>query len=631
MANFYLDISAVGNEYQAYADTVTTWGVPQDGNGKAGPGHSAAVAIAVIDCTSAQGDGAQTVSILGVTVNNASAGSGTTLAASLVTSINGTATATIATYCQALLPLNKLIFARQNPGAMGQVQVMMRIAGTDWNAIAPTHAGFTTGPTITAFAGGENGPFSYLINTGVAFGKAILGWGVFGAKMGGTVEPSGNDWINVRTSRSAVNLSVSYVGSGGAVYMCGGAVSHRLLFDNGTVWSGDNGQLTLSLTNTSGGSGLPLLCSPNGYAASIHLVSKSPTDYNFRLLVKTTSTQPVSLTTAFSSNNYYFEGVVFEEDAATTPAGYSAYVSHQNTLVTQTRCKYIQKGSRVLANLTSNGSQRWQFVNCIFEYFGLASNVSGIITIVPSISASIEFIGCNFYDRNGVYSVVNPLGVVISSVNTYRVTFDSCTGITDASSSAPAAFWDGDRQLTWENFGPSRDWRIESGCWLAEWRDGQNFATLGALLPRSNTPWSIKVLLRNVGVNIYRQRIARLLGVHLDSTATRTISVKFLAQRLFNVSELGLFVSYLDENSIVRFETTLTSIVENIEGTAANVETSPSDSWTLNGQSGYVAYKLPLTTTYPVKTNSDFNVHVLWTGALVTDQTLFINPEICIV
>ena len=86
MADFYCDISAIGNEYQAYADTPTTWGVPQDGNGKAGPGHSAAVAIATIDCTSAAGDGAQTLSILGVSVSNTSTGSGATLAASLVTS-----------------------------------------------------------------------------------------------------------------------------------------------------------------------------------------------------------------------------------------------------------------------------------------------------------------------------------------------------------------------------------------------------------------------------------------------------------------------------------------------------------------------------------------------------------------
>ena len=59
MARHYLDTSAPGNEYQAYAANMTIGGnsndypLPMDGNGKAGPGHSAAVARALIDCTSA--------------------------------------------------------------------------------------------------------------------------------------------------------------------------------------------------------------------------------------------------------------------------------------------------------------------------------------------------------------------------------------------------------------------------------------------------------------------------------------------------------------------------------------------------------------------------------------------------
>jgi len=634
MADFYLDISAVGNEYQVYSDTPTTWGVPQDGNGKAGPGHSAAVAIAVLDCTSAVGDGAQTLSILGVTVSDTSAGSGATLAASLVTSINATATATTATYSQALLPLNKLIFARQNPGALAQVQIMLRIAGTDWNTLAPTHAGFTTGPTITAFAGGVNGPFGYLVNPTTVFGKTLQNYGVFSSiKAAATTDPVVTDWINVRTRRSGVDLSVLLTVAGTATYMCpGGNVGHRLLFDNGTVWAGDNGQLTLAITNTSGGSGAMIVCAPNGSSGSIYLVSRGLDAYNFRILVKATSTQPVSFATAMSSQTQYLEGVLVEEDPLTgANTGFSVYMSHATILFTQVRCKYILKGSRNIANVAANGQIKWQFRDCIFEYFGLIANATNLLSVSPANAASIEFISCDFYDRNGVFSIVNPLGSVSASVNGYKVIFDSCTGITDVASSAPAAFWDGDRQLTWENFGPYRDWRIETGCWLAEWRNGQNFATLSALLPRTGTPWSIKTLLRNTSFNYYTHKIARFLGVHLSSTAVRSLEVKFLAQRVFNYSELGLSVGYVDENDIVRFENNLAGILANIENTAADVSESPSDSWALNGQTGYTAYKLSITTQHPVKTNTDINVYVLWTGSLVSDQALFINPEINIV
>lgn len=630
MADFYLDISAVGNEYQAYADTPATWGVPQDGNGKAGPGHAAAVAIATIDCTSAVGDGAQTLSILGVSVSNASAGSGATLAESLVTSINGTTTATTATYCQALLPLNKLVFARQKPDELAKVQVMMRIAGADWNGMDSTHAGFTTGPTISAFTGGADGPFAYLISPSNVFGKTAPAYGVLSAvKCPGTSEPGGSDWINTRTRRGGVDLSVDYVtASGGVISTVPGGGFRKLLFDDGTVWAGDNGQLTLALTNNSSGSGLAFSGSPNGTSGRYFLVGKSKTNYNFRLYVKTKYTPKVNISSSFSDQVFYFENVLIEEDPYTNAnGGFEGYVVYATCIINYTRCKFLLKGSRILATIAANGQIKWQFLYCEVAYFGLTANATGLVSITPGNGASIDFIACRFYDTNGVYSVVNPLGSVASSSASYRLTFDSCTGITDVSSNSPARFWDGDRQLTWENFGPYRDWRIETGCWLAEWRNGQNFATLSALLPRSNTPWSIKTLLRNVGEKTFTHKIARLFGVHLDSTAARTVEVKFLAQRQFTSVELGLLVMYVDENDVVRYQSTLDGMLDSMNGTGANIQTS-ADIWTLNGQSGYAAYKLSLITAYPVKTNTDISGYVLWNGTLASDQTLFINPEL---
>lgn len=138
MAEFYLDVSAVGNQYQTYADTPTTWGVPQDGNGKAATGG--AVAIATIDCNGATASGTGTVGVLGVTVSSTLNASGAALATAIVTAINASATAVGASFSAALQPLNRLVFARVNPGVSTEVQIMLRIAGTDWNGIAPTRA-----------------------------------------------------------------------------------------------------------------------------------------------------------------------------------------------------------------------------------------------------------------------------------------------------------------------------------------------------------------------------------------------------------------------------------------------------------------------------------------------------------
>ena len=95
MTDFFCDVSAIGNEYQAYNDT-PTWGagstdkpLPQDGNGLAGPGHSASVAIAVINCTSASASGAGQLFVMGQSISATLTGSGSTLASSIVTAING--------------------------------------------------------------------------------------------------------------------------------------------------------------------------------------------------------------------------------------------------------------------------------------------------------------------------------------------------------------------------------------------------------------------------------------------------------------------------------------------------------------------------------------------------------------
>lgn len=94
MAEFYLDVSAVGNEYQAYADTPTTWGVPQDGNGKAATGGT--VAIATIDCNGASASGTGTVGVLGVTVSSTLNASGAALATGTITRAKGISIALVA-------------------------------------------------------------------------------------------------------------------------------------------------------------------------------------------------------------------------------------------------------------------------------------------------------------------------------------------------------------------------------------------------------------------------------------------------------------------------------------------------------------------------------------------------------
>src|SRR5574337_306277 len=99
MMDYYCDISAVGNEYQSYNNT-PTWGalatakpLPMDGTGLAGPGHSAAVAIAEIKINALPADG-NTLTIAGAVLTaktTAAAKNQWTLGASIATCVTNLA------------------------------------------------------------------------------------------------------------------------------------------------------------------------------------------------------------------------------------------------------------------------------------------------------------------------------------------------------------------------------------------------------------------------------------------------------------------------------------------------------------------------------------------------------------
>lgn len=627
MAEFFLDVSAIGNEYQAYADTPTTWGVPQDGNGKAGPGHAAAVAVATIDCNGATASGTGTVGVLGVTVSSTLNASGAALATAIVAAINASATATTATYSAALLPLNRLVFARVNPVLSTEVQIMLRIAGTDWNGMTPTRANITGGG-VTAFAGGANGPFGYIMFAGTIFGKATGNYGVKSSTQSSGVTDPGlaNDLIHVRTRRGGVDLTAYVRATGNSNFTLFASPSGRhrhLRADNGVVWPGDTGVFTLNLSRD------------NAYTTGVHTLRTSNGNtsidgngHRFRFYMENAN-QGASVggvrIEAGGTWRIYTE-VLFEEGAPSINEGFN--FSHNAGGGSQShciRCKFIAKGPRTLVSVQGD-SVSYSYIDCEFEYFGLTSNVSNIVGIAStSGNINVEFTACRFYDRNGLYSVTSPVAAGMNGQKAVRVVFDSCTGVTDVASGAANGTGESLRQLLWENFGPLRDWRIEAPAYVAEWRANQNFPTLSSTLP-TGQPWSIRLLLRNSNVWGMVQRCVKLPGAYRDVTAPRTVTLELLAPSAMSRGSLGLLFAYVDENDIVRYQSTLLSRSA-IQLSPTPVEVS-SANWTLNGQSGVSPYKLSLTTQYPVKQNTEFVSWVLFTGELASDTTVYLNGEV---
>lgn len=627
MAEFYLDVSAVGNEYQVYADTPTTWGVPQDGNGKAGPGHSAAVAVATLDCNGATASGTGTVGVLGVTVSSTLNASGAALATAIVTAINASATATTATYSAALLPLNRLVFARVNPGVSTEVQIMLRIAGTDWNGMAPTRANITGGG-VTAFAGGADGPFAYLGRQDITlFGKAILGYGLMTAlKVASVAEPGFDDIIHTRTQRSGVNLTVAWQTSGNTAqtyYMAPASGSRHFRADDGTLWTGDAGVFTVDVSRVSGYTTGSNSIRINGVSVMI-----DGNGYRWRWLTNAvhTGTSVGDFRIETGGAQRLFHQVLFEEGPDHVGAGFlfthNVNGNSQNTCI---ECKFVAKASRLLAQVQGN-SVRYTFVKCTFEYFGLTGAVNNFVSIAgTSNDVLIEFTGCKFFDRNGVYTVNAPVVTGMNGQTAVRIVFDGCTGITDVASGAPGVLADSNRQLLWENFGPSRDWRLESGVWLAEWRYGQNFPTLTSQLPGGQL-WSTKLLLRNMGTWGVVQKVMKLPGMYRDTSSVKTFTLEFLAQQAFSRSQLGLVLAYIDTDDVVRYEDTLLS--RGVHMSAPVSCSTSSKIWALNGQTGYSPYKLEVTTEYPIKQGTEYLAWVTFTGPLVSDQTVYLNGEL---
>ena len=623
MADFYCDISAIGNEYEAYADTPTTWGMPQDGNGLAGPGHSAAVAIWTIDCTSAQGDGAQTLSILGVSVSNASSGSGATLAASLVTSINGTSTATTATYCQLLLPLNRLIFARQNPDELAKVQVMMRIAGADWNSDTPTHAGFTTGPSISLTQSGVDGPFAYINYGSTVFGKSASTYGVFNVASPAKYALTYSDNILVRTKRSGTNISLTC-----NTNFVVPASGRTFIFDDGTTWTGDDGTLTITTSAS-------LFGVQNGARCSLIARKK------YGLTVLLTSAGMVRITHYDGSygGTSLWQNVYAE---TTNASGYFRMNPDGNSSRAILVGCYLKQNKTGVFSVLSGGSMDFALIDTICEWAGVSSNEPGLFSFASAATAFasvLMLVGCSFIVGGGNYN----LALIYSNASlktaapTLRVYVENCTGL----SSAAIGFTSG--HVGTQAFYPitsnlvTRDvWsgslRSESAASTSDWlsENASSYPTLGTI-SRYGVPMGYRFSwegARLPWVQYLPLEVCTLTSMYRDTSAVKACRVEMLvpSAEIPTKGQLGLMVSYTDS---LGFKRTETNFVEGLLNTTPLDNGVGTGSWTLNGVTGVSSKKLSITTANAVKANTDVCLKIFMMGVAPSGtHSIYLSPEI---
>lgn len=678
MSDFFLDISALGSEYQAYAAT-PTWGalstdkpLPMDGNGKAGPGHAAAVAIAEFQITVLPADG-NTLAIAGATLTaktTAAAKNQWTISGSIATCITnlvallntfGTGTAqcdaAVSTSAsQIALAVPYFQFARVKPGTTDTIQLATRIAGANLNhatnsAVAIASAGWGTPPSITQFAGGADGPFAYLWNTvGAVFGKtggdnANPAYGVACALPGGPTNPTFNDPIFTRCARSGSGLNLTHNNTSGAaansVFNLGvlSTVQRTIIFDSdGTTWSGDAGQFYLSVvcTNVASGYHFQLTCTN-----SFRLIAKSAD--GFRIRQKGTGSsgftgfQIVRNNSAVAGAQFVFERVYLEEDpdSTNTGQGITIFPVNANCHISMTECHLYCKASRALFQGGAGGlggSLDAVWSNCLIEF---AQSVSGLVNLGTFYGyTSIRLRGCTFVDRNNIANpVVTSLCTGTHPTNTtsyYQIEVDQCTGVApfvDGQVAVPYAT----HRTTWSKQGPDKEFRIVTGREIVEWIAGANIPTLDCLT-LSGTAWAVKWMIREVGDYQGAGNAApRVSTFHRAADGVRTVKMELLLPDAATFSKANLYalVSYISPDGVVHTESTKLPESANYDGTSTVVAASAA-SWAMNGTTAYSAKKLELTTANQIKTNTEVMAQLCYAGRPPgnVDRTMFYNPTL---
>lgn len=639
MGDFYLDVSAIGNEYQAYADTPATWGVPQDGNGKAGPGHAAAVAIGTIDCASASCSGAGQLGVLGATVSSTLTGSGATLATNIAAAINASTTPVIATYSAALLPINRLVFARIHPTINTTVQIMLRIAGADWNGMTHTTAGtWGTTPTMGAFAGGADGPFAYLYNVSTVFGKSAGMSGTSYPQYGlllnaapGVTNPGTTDVVNLRTMRDGVSLTAGdWVTSG---TLSGAWASRKYLADDGTLWSSDDGVLTISLhcTNTSSVNNALTVNAARRivFAAKkkggllFDIGHSASASSNFILFSIGGAGVYISVTNCeIREWSLNVRNIVIFGDSSSISG---AYLDLSNSLV-------VWKGvTRYIVAFYAGITNTRLIAHGLEVVVKTATLPIGAMIVLNNANINnfiLEWVGGEVRDTLGVYTCQNPFNIN-AALSGIDLTVDGVLGITDPAIGFTPSIATRS-SLRWSNpEGPNRGFRNETPQFTVDWKGNGTFPYEETAADLRGVAWSHRISWTAVPTEATPVTPIKLSRFYRSASASATVSILLYTPDSdpFYVGELFATLSYLDEDSVWRNARSYGACL--IAGTPVPISSSLA-TWAPNGVAVFSAKVISVSTgAYKIKSGSEVMATLTLCAPKAT--VFYVSPELSIV
>lgn len=648
MTTYYVDTTALGNEYDGYNDTPTNWAVPQDGNGKASSAASAACPVAEVTFAAVPTTG--TISVYGASVTLSgvlSAASTSAAATALASSINATTTALGSTVSALLLPLNRFVYARVKPGGGANdsiVQIMSRFAGSDLNYAG---GGNTSARVVNTFnnsamtspvdfAGGTDGPWAYLLNTATVFGKSAgltgtagPGYGLFFVATPTPADPGPTDVVVVRTKRSGASPSFTWSnsGTGSAAWK-----QRNYIFDNGTIWAGDDGKLTVAFKNTNAS----FVSSAFTLAASGTLLFASMGNANFEIQAGVTAVGGGSFTIVSlgAGSKFSFKKCRFVEtnDNLRTISligdGGLSIVIHAD-LSDSFALFYTSVSNKNILNSTGGGSAARFILNGLtVEVVAANASIGKFIVLSGSFATGIiEWVGGEVRDSLGVYRCPMPLNIAVGAG--IDALIDGVVGVTDPSvGMTPSATVYA--RFRWTSpEGPNRGFRSETPRAVIDWKDDGTFPYCGTAADLRGAPWSHRFTWTSIPSAAIAVTLARLARFYRSASASKTITVELYLPNATTVylDEIELTVSYLDSTGVWRTES-----VGGVRGLqfmdSRTALSSSSASWTTNGVAGYGAKKIKLDTAFPIKQNSEIIARLALCASRGTPLTGYYSPEL---
>ena len=649
MADGYVDVTALGVEYQAYADTPTSWGVPQDGNGKAASASSAAVPLAEVTFAAVPTSG--TISVYGVSITLTgvlSAASTDAAATALASSINATTTATAAGVSALLLPINRVVYARVKPGGGANnsiVQIMCRFAASDLNYASGANTNARVVNTFNNsamtspvdFAGGVDGPWAYLLNTTTVFGKSDgqtgtggPGYGLFFAASPTPFDPGVSDVVHVRTKRSGSSPTITWnsTGTASATWK-----QRNYVFDDGTVWSGDNGKLTVVFKNSNGssvGSQFTL-----GASAQLSFASRGNGNGEFQLGVTASGNGSFYLVSASGNLSKFafkrcrlvetsdnIRSIFLATDGGSSWASWSVDLSDS---FAQLRTAVTSK-SIVSANAGSTG-MRLVLNGFTLEVASAGANIGKFISLTGATqSGTVEWIGGEVRDSLGVYRCPMPFDIHPgSSLDTI---IDGVVGVTNPSVGMTASATVNARFRWVSPEGPNKGFRSETPRAVIDWQGDGTFPYCGSAADLRGVSWAHRFTWGSIPSAWSPVMVARIPRFYRSASASKTIKLFLYLPTATTVylDELEMTISYLDSTDVWRTESV--GGARGLQFAASRTALSASSaSWTANSASGYSAKEIAITTAYSIKQNSEFVLRLALCASRGSSLTGYYSPE----